>query len=129
VSRQWNDSNGQPQEETEWINVIAWGKLAEIAGEYVTKGRRVYVEGRLHTSTWQDENGEKRSRTEVVAGEILLLDRRHDRAGDHDEDIDDRADHQPQPRQQRKQRPQQQRRGHAAPRTSKGNIDWEAAGL
>ncbi len=87
VNRMWNDANGQRQQETEWISCIAWGKVGEIVGEYVTKDRLLYVEGRLHTSAWVDEtSGEKRYRTEVVAQEVLLLDsRRSDEATNNDE--------------------------------------------
>ncbi len=68
INRTWNDANGQRQQDTEWVPCVAWGKVGEIVGEYVKKGRLLYVEGRLHTSTWADETtGEKRSRTEVVA--------------------------------------------------------------
>ncbi len=88
INRTWNDTNGQRQQETEWIPCVAWGKVGEIVGEYVTKGRRVYVEGRLHTSSWADETtGEKRYRTEVVAQEVLLLDSR--RADEHADDTDE----------------------------------------
>ncbi len=77
VNRMWNDANGQRQQETEWIPCIAWGKVGEVVGEYVTTGRLVYVEGRLHTSSWVDQqSGEKRYRTEVVAQEVILLDSR-----------------------------------------------------
>ncbi len=90
VNRMWNDAHGQRQQETEWISCIAWGKVGEIVGEYVTKGRLIYVEGRLHTSSWTDEtSGEKRSRTEVVAQEVLLLDsRRSDEATNKRDEAD-----------------------------------------
>ena len=77
INRTWNDANGQRQQDTEWVACVAWGKVGKIVGEYVTKGRLVYVEGRLHTSSWADEQSrEKRSRTEVVAQEVILLDSR-----------------------------------------------------
>jgi single-strand DNA-binding protein len=99
VNRTWNDANRQRQQETEWIPCIAWGKVGEIVGEYVTKGRLIYVEGRLHTHTWADEtSGEKRYRTEVVAQEVILLDsRRTDgQADDQTEPTDDEATPAPQ---------------------------------
>ena len=77
INRTWNDPNGQRQQDTEWVPCVAWGKVGELVGEYVTKGRLLYVEGRLHTSAWTDETtGEQRSRTEVVAQEVILLDSR-----------------------------------------------------
>lgn len=65
------------QDRTEWHNIVAWQRLAEIVGEYVKKGSKVYVEGRLQTSSWEDkQSGEKKYRTEIVAGELVLLDSR-----------------------------------------------------
>jgi single-strand DNA-binding protein len=70
----FKDKSGEWQERTEWHNVVAWQRLAEIVGEYVHKGTRAYVEGRLQTSSWNDrQSGETRHRTEIVAREIVLL--------------------------------------------------------
>jgi len=71
----WNDSSGQRQEKAEFHNIVAWGKLAEICGQYLTKGRKVYVEGRLQTREWQAQDGQKRNRTEIVAESMIMLDR------------------------------------------------------
>ena len=77
VSRRWTGNDGQPQEETEWFNIVAWAKLAEQCNQLITKGRRVYIEGRLQTRSWDDrETGQKKYRTEVVANVMLLLDSR-----------------------------------------------------
>jgi single-strand DNA-binding protein len=77
VSRSWKNAEGQVQEETEWFNVVAWDKRAEFANEYLRKGRRVYIEGRLRTRSYEDRNtGEKRYWTEVVASDIQFLDSR-----------------------------------------------------
>ena len=77
VSRTTKSPDGQPTEETEWFNVVAWDKLAENANQYLSKGKKVYVEGRLRTRSWDDQNtGEKRYRTEVVATDIHFLDPR-----------------------------------------------------
>lgn len=74
TSDSWYDKNTkEKQERTEWHRVVAWGKLAEIAGKYVTKGRQIYVQGRLQTRSWEDQNGNKKYTTEIVAKEILLL--------------------------------------------------------
>ncbi|HWV38756.1 MAG TPA: single-stranded DNA-binding protein [Vulgatibacter sp.] len=70
----WADkSSGQRQERTEWHRVVAWGKLAELCGEYLKKGRQCYVEGRLQTREWQDKEGQKRYTTEIVASQIVFL--------------------------------------------------------
>jgi|SRR5579859_466468 len=74
----FKDKNGEWQERTEWHNLVAWQRLAEIVGEYVHKGSRVYVEGRLQTSSWDDrQSGETRHRTEIVAKEVVLLGEPH----------------------------------------------------
>src|SRR5690606_32459151 len=80
TSRTWTSSEGERREETEWFNVVAWGNLAEICKSHLTKGQQVYVEGRLQTRGWEDENGTKHYRTELVANEMILLGDR--RAGD-----------------------------------------------
>jgi single-strand DNA-binding protein len=69
----WNDKNGQRQERTEWHRIVVWGKMADICSKYLSKGRQVYVEGRLQTRTWDDKEGNKRYMTEVVANEIKFL--------------------------------------------------------
>ena len=66
---------GQQVEETEWFTVVAWAKLAETLGAHLTKGRKVYVEGRLSTRSWDGPDGQKRYRTEVIANQVLFLDR------------------------------------------------------
>jgi single-strand DNA-binding protein len=74
TSRRWKDRDGKSQEETEWHRVVAFGKLAELAKNLLTQGRQVYVEGRLRTRTWDDqETGKKMSRTEIVLDEFKLL--------------------------------------------------------
>jgi single-strand DNA-binding protein len=69
----WKDREGTKQERTEWHRVIAWGRLADLAQEYIKKGRQIYVEGRLQTRQWQDQQGQTRYTTEIVAQSILLL--------------------------------------------------------
>src|SRR5688572_20018431 len=80
TSEQWTDKAGERQERTEWHTAVLWGRQAEIAGEYLKKGRLVYVEGRLETRKWQDEAGADRYTTEVRAQSFLMLDRGDDRA-------------------------------------------------
>jgi single-strand DNA-binding protein len=69
----WNDGQGQRQERTEWHKVVAWGKLAEIAKEYLGKGKQVYIEGRLQTRSWEDKEGVKRYTTEIRADQMVML--------------------------------------------------------
>jgi single-strand DNA-binding protein len=69
----WNDKSGQRQEKTEWHRVILWGKQAESLQEYLTKGKQIYVEGRLQTRQWDDKDGNKRYTTEIKADRITLL--------------------------------------------------------
>ena len=69
----WNDKSGQRQERTEWHRVVVWGKQAEIAKEYLTKGRQIYVEGSLQTRQWEDKDGQKRYTTEVRCQRFVML--------------------------------------------------------
>jgi single-strand DNA-binding protein len=74
TSRRWRDKSGQKQEQTEWHTVVVWGKQAEIAGQYLTKGKQIYVEGRLQTRSWDDrQTGEKKYKTEVVCDNFQML--------------------------------------------------------
>jgi single-strand DNA-binding protein len=73
TSESWNDKDGQKQERTEWHRVVVWGKLAELCGRYLSKGRQVYVEGRLQTRSWEDQQGQKRYTTEIVANTVQFL--------------------------------------------------------
>ena len=86
VSRSWNSADGERHAETEWFNVVAWGNLAEICKQYLTKGMQVYVEGRLQTRHWDDPEGNKHSSTEIVANEMIMLGER--REGDLASEID-----------------------------------------
>lgn len=72
----WKDQSGQLQSKTEFHNVVAWRKLAEICGQYLRKGSKVYVEGKLQTRDWEGEDGVKRYRTEIVADNMIMLDRK-----------------------------------------------------
>ena len=73
TSETWNDRNGQKQERTEWHRVVVWGKLADICGKFLSKGRQVYVEGRLQTRSWEDQQGNKKYTTEIVANVVQFL--------------------------------------------------------
>ncbi len=77
TSEKWKDKQtGQPQEHTEWHRIVFFGKLAEIAGEYLKKGSKVYVEGSLKTNKWQDQQGQDRYSTDIIASEMQMLDSR-----------------------------------------------------
>ena len=69
----WTDQNGEKQERTEWHRIVTWGKLAENCAKLLSKGKQVYVEGRLQTRQWDDRDGNKRYTTEVVAGQMQIL--------------------------------------------------------
>ena len=79
TNERYKDKNGQWQDRTEWHNLVAWQRTAEIIGEYVKKGSKIYVEGSLRTSSWDDKNtGEKKYRTEIVVNDLVLLSGRGD---------------------------------------------------
>jgi single-strand DNA-binding protein len=69
----WKDASGARQEKTEWHDVVAWDKLAQICGEYLHKGKMVYVEGSLQTRSWEDQAGQKRYKTEIKANNVVML--------------------------------------------------------
>ena len=79
TTERWTDKSGQKQEATEWHRVVVWGKQAEICGQYLTKGRQVYIEGRIRTRQWQDQQGQKRYSTEIVAQTMQMLGGRGER--------------------------------------------------
>lgn len=74
----WKDKNGEKQEKTEWHRVVLYRKLAEIAGEYLKKGRPIYVEGRLETKQWTDKQGIERYTTQIIADTMQMLGSKHD---------------------------------------------------
>ena len=82
TNRSWTDASGAKQEKAEFHNVVAWGKLADICGQYLTKGRKVYIEGRLQTRDWEGQDSIKRYRTEIVTENMIILDRQG-QGGDH----------------------------------------------
>ncbi|MFN2382887.1 MAG: single-stranded DNA-binding protein [Gemmatimonadota bacterium] len=74
TNRSWNAPDGTAHEETEWHNIVVWDRLAEICQQYLQKGRKVYLEGRLQTRSWDDKSGQKRYTTEIVANQMIILD-------------------------------------------------------
>ena len=82
-SRRWHTTEGDDRDETEWFTVVAWNKLGEICAQYLQKGARVYIEGRLQTRSWEDQQtGQKRYMTEVIANDLIMLDARRERVAD-----------------------------------------------
>ncbi|MFC1910544.1 single-stranded DNA-binding protein [Chloroflexota bacterium] len=75
TNREFSTPDGERKQETEWFSVVTWGKLAEQCNQFLTKGRLVYVEGRLRTRSWDDQTGQKRYRTELIADHVTFLDR------------------------------------------------------
>lgn len=76
TNRSWADQSGQKQEETEFHRLVAWSKLAELCGQLLFKGRKIYVEGRLQTRKWQSQDGQERYTTEVIISDMIILDSR-----------------------------------------------------
>ena len=76
TNRMYTTADGERKQETEWFTVVAWNKLAEQCNQFLSKGRLVYAEGRLHTRTWEGQDGQKHYRTEIVANRVSFLDRR-----------------------------------------------------
>ncbi len=85
TNRVWKDQEGNKQEKTDWHKIVAWGKLAEIMGEWLKKGRRVYIEGRIETRSFEDKNGARRWITEVVADNLEML---GDKGADTSSDVE-----------------------------------------
>jgi len=121
TTSQWKDkASGEKREETEWHRVVFYNRLAEIAGEYLKKGRSVYVEGRLKTRKWQDkETGADRFSTDIVADQMQML------GGRNDGDFSGGTEYNAAPQQQRQQRPAQPRPAApaAAPATNLADMD------
>jgi single-strand DNA-binding protein len=84
TSERFTNKSGEKEERTEWHRIVAWGKLAEICQQYLKKGKQVYIEGRLQTRQWEDQQGQKRSTTEVVANNMTMLGRAGENAGGGD---------------------------------------------
>jgi len=74
TDEQWKDKNGEKVQKTEWHRIVTWGKLAEICGNYLVKGKLVFIEGRIQTRSWEDKEGVKRFTTEIVASNMQMLD-------------------------------------------------------
>jgi single-strand DNA-binding protein len=86
TNRDWKTETGEKKEDVEFHNVVAWNKLAEICSQLLKKGRKVFVEGRLSTRTWQAQDGSQKNRTEIVINDMVILDKKED-GGSTDVDI------------------------------------------
>lgn len=73
TSVQWRDQNGNDQERTEWHRIVAWGRLGEICGEYLGKGKQVFIEGRIQSRDWEDQDGNRRTTVEIIANDMIML--------------------------------------------------------
>jgi len=129
TSESWKDKQtGQQQERTEWHRIVFFNRLAEIAGQYLSKGSKVYIEGSLRTRKWQDQGGQDRYTTEIVASEMQMLDSRS--GGTAQQDTNNNG-HQQAPQQQRGQQqrqraPQQQQR---APQQQQSSYQQQPVGM
>lgn len=81
TSERFKDRNGEYQEQTEWHNIVCWRNLAETVEKYIAKGSQVYIEGKIRTRNWQDQSGQKRYTTEIIADNIQMLGRRQEQQG------------------------------------------------
>lgn len=90
TSEYWSDAGGERQERTEWHKIVLWGKVAEVAAKLLSKGKQVYVEGRLQTREWEDQSGGKRYTTEIVANQMQILSDKGEGAGTHEPPVYDR---------------------------------------
>ena len=84
TSEEWKDKeSNEKKERTEWHRIVAFGKLGEICGEYLSKGKQIYVEGRIQTRSWEDKDGNKKYTTEIVASDVQFLDKKDSGSGDY----------------------------------------------
>lgn len=92
TSSSYKDRDGNWQDKTEWVNLVFWSRLAEIASEYLHKGSKVYVEGRLETQSWEDKDSKKRMyRTQIVVQDLVMLDKREDGGNDRHQESESRS--------------------------------------
>jgi len=82
TNRKWKGNDGETKDDAQFHEIVIWGKLAEIAEQYLSKGKKIYIEGRLQTRNWEGQDGVKRNKTEIVATDLIMLDRKGDGASD-----------------------------------------------
>ena len=116
TNRVWNTNSGERQEKTEFHNIVAWGKLAEICGQYLTKGQLVLFEGRMETKTWEGQDGAKKSRTEIVAENMQMGPRARSQeggGGSYQSPVEKRAESVPQAEAPKQQNASQEKSGNS----------------
>ena len=91
TSRSWNTADGERRTETEWFNIVAWGNLAEICNQYLVKGQQVYVEGRLQSRSWEDNDGKRHTTVEIVANDMIMLEKPNS-STEHTEEVETNED-------------------------------------
>jgi len=120
TTERYRDRNGETKENTEWHNIVAWRQLADLCEKYIDKGTQIYVEGRLRTRSWDDQSGNKRYTTEIIADTIQLLGKKTDNPASGNQSV--QSSYTPAP-QQPKPQPQVQVQPQMAPQTDGGAID------
>lgn len=95
TNRYYTTPEGERKQETDWFSVVTWNKLAEQCNQFLTKGKLVYVEGRLHNRMWEGQDGQKRSRTEVIASRVTFLDRQSASTGEERSDYSENEEFSP----------------------------------
>lgn len=130
TNRSWTTDTGEKHEETEFHRIVAWNKLAELCSQFLTKGRKVYVEGRLATRSWQGQDGQQRSQTEIVIDDMILLDSGGARRPTEEatstparEEVSDEAETAPTPKPEKKPAPKDEKKEE--PQEEKGEADEE----
>ncbi len=114
TSFSWKDRDGREQERTEWHRVVAWGPLGEICGQYLSKGSQVYIEGRIQSREWEDQDGNRRTTVEVVANDMIMLGGRGG-GGDRKTGDYDRSDEAPRKTESGSDRPKRDDRRYEPP--------------
>ena len=105
TNKRWKNQQGEMQEQVEFSNIVAWRKLAETIAQYVKKGSRLYVEGRLQTRNWEDQNGVKKYRTEIICDSMIMLDTKGQASGGQSSQPQDQSQAQAQPQAQQAPQP------------------------
>lgn len=123
TERRWTDAEGEVQKRTEWHRVIAWGRLAEIAEQYLTKGERVYVEGEIRYRSYEDAEGTTRHVTEITARELIMLGRRDAPARVTEAEEEDPPEPEPAPAERSHRRSRSRRREHVPPTRPEDDDD------
>lgn len=123
TNRSWTTESGEKKEETEFHRVVAWNKLAELCSQLLTKGRKIYVEGRLRTNAWTTQDGSQRNTTEVVIEDMILLDSRRTQVAAEGEPADQAQPAAPPPQQQKPQKGKSDTKDDAEPSSQDEDVN------